>query len=105
MRTKRDSCYEPKKIRLDHNATINLNYVTETASALIGSLSPSIIIRRALAMLADHYMNTVMTQALLKDGSIVKLAEFIKTEREEMLLAAGRQGEDHGRAWLKKGAK
>jgi hypothetical protein len=105
MRIKRESCKEPIKIRLDQNATINLNYVTETASALLGELSQSIIVRRALSMLADYYMNTVMTKALLKDGSIDKLAEFIKIEREEMLLAAGRQGEGKGKTWLKRRGK
>jgi hypothetical protein len=95
MRNKRGTTRRATSLYFDKQADVNLKFITETTEALLGvKLSPSVIIRRSLELLADRWMNEAVDTLAGKSTAefkMEKLSEFIKTEREEFLRAAGRQ--------------
>jgi hypothetical protein len=98
MRTKRNSTKKIQSLYFDPQAEINLKFLTESTSALLGvKLTPSILMRRALELLADRWMNEAVETLAGKstaEHKMERLSEFLKTERDELLRAAGRFG-DH----------
>ena len=97
LRVKRKTTRKATSIYLDPQAEANIEYINQTTQALLGvKLTPSVIIRRSIELLADHYLHRAVDTLAGKSSpehKMEQLQKFLVEERQEILRASGREND------------
>ena len=91
MRAKRNSTGSIRSLHFDKQAEVNLKFISESTSALLGvTLTPSVLMRRALELLADRWMNEAVDTLAGKSTAETKMEKLTGFLQEERRSYSGR---------------